>query len=62
MNALPLKVCMYATVHVMNWTWIAHVRVRVAVCRQLNAILANQSHFDHIFVYFGEAFVPKPLQ
>ena len=62
MNVLPLKICMDATAHVVNWICIIHVRVRVAAFWQLNAILANRSRADYLFVFFGETSAPKPLQ
>ena len=62
MNVIPLKICMDATAHVVNWTCIAHIRVRVAAFWQFNIILADQSRVDHLFVFFGEAFAPKTLQ
>ena len=61
MNMLPMKIDMDATAHVVNWTCIAYVRVRVTAFWQLNTLLADQSRVDHLFVFFGQTFAPKPL-
>ena len=62
MHLIPLKICMDATAHVVDWTCIAHVRVKVAAFWQLNVILDDHSCVDNPCAFFGEDFAQKPLR